>query len=317
MLIAEDGQWIGGISGGCLEGDTLRRAKMAILQNQPRLITYDTTEEDAYQIGIGLGCKGIIDVLIEPIDTTQLSIIDLLEKMVGHRETKVLATVFAVRDTEEIILGQHFWLEEGGQSLLPKLNQDMWEAQRAGRSVSKVYDLGEAGTCEVLLEVFPPDIQLLILGSNYDIHPLARMASELGWRVVVGGNLLKLGEPLRKVANQLIPTKTVNPFEVCSVDFRTAVLLMSHDYDTDCLQLPRALASSAPYIGILGPRKRTVRMEEDLNLSLDLKRVHSPIGLNLGANTPEEIALSILSEIQAFFTQADGSFLKNRKGSIH
>jgi len=142
----------------------------------------------------------------------------------------------------------------------------------------------------------------------------------MGWRITILANPQKLNRDIISLADQIIAP---DRFDDLLADGYTAIILMSHDYKTDKYNLPRALATPAPYIGILGPRARSEKMqrelvEEGFPISpADLERIHAPVGLDIGAVTPEEIALSLLAEVKATIAKREGGFLRLRKTTIH
>ena len=167
----------------------------------------------------------------------------------------------------------------------------------------------------VLIEFLPPVIHLVLFGGNYDVLPLARIGRELGWRVSVVTNINKAQKGLFEVSDQVIDKTADVP-----IDAYTAFVLMSHDYKTDLNYLKKYADSNVPYIGMLGPRKRAEKVFTELesrNIELPHDRIFAPVGLDIGATTPESIALSILAEIQMLFGGRKAASLKYREGSIH
>lgn len=327
MLVLDNGTYLGGISGGCLEGDALRRAQKAIALGHPSVITYDTMQEDDHQIGVGLGCQGIIDVLftpLDPVDTTNPLL--LLTGLTGIREPAVVVTLTGAGG-EGIRLGQTLIYESGERFLqtfpIPDICRDILLdiqgclADRCSRSIT--YSSAE-GPVRVLIEVILPAIHLIVYGGGDDIPPLLRMAKELGWDTTVVTNIAKAGKALWSEATQVLSHTGADKPEI---DSFTAVLLMTHDYKTDLLNLQTILPAGASYIGILGARKRTEKMWDALASAgvplseTDRQRIYSPAGLDIGANTPEEIALSILAEIRSHFAGRQGMPLRLRKGAIY
>jgi xanthine/CO dehydrogenase XdhC/CoxF family maturation factor len=326
MLVSENGNWVGGISGGCLEGDALRKAKLAILKDKPSLITYDTTEDDAQQIGVGLGCNGIIDVLIAPLDDGQPNPIRLLENCMHSRMPQILLTVTQV-EGHFATLGMgsmhHYTNEERLREhiqhdlLADRLLEGISAALEQERPLTQTYEL-EEGHLTYFIEYLPPALHLYLFGGNYDVFPMAQLAKDIGHLVTVVANPAKLSRSLFRLADQVLPKDGD-----ITIDQHTACILMAHDYKTDMNNLQKLLQTDVPYIGMLGPRKRTNKMlsafaERGIQLDdADHERLHSPVGLDIGATSPEEIALSILAEIRAYFAGRQGGFLKERKGTIH
>ncbi|WP_420155219.1 XdhC family protein [Siphonobacter sp.] len=326
MLVTEDGQWIGGISGGCLEGDALKRARLAISTGKAAIVTYDTTDDDPYQIGVGLGCNGIIDVLLSPLQSDDPSNAVLqLEPLIHRRSPSVVVTV-TESQSDTLPLGSVYRFEDADsfaalfpvQDMLPALNESIRTALHSQKSHTQEFS-GSFGSVCVLLEVILPPIHLFIHGGNYDIYPLVRQARELGWLTTVFCNPQKINKVLFQWADAVVAKDT----EVQPDDY-TAVILMAHDLETDYRNYHRYVtATTVPYIGLLGPRKRfekmIQRMEEAKQPLSDsqLQRTYSPAGLDTGAATPEEIDLSILAEIRTVFSNREGGLLRRRSRPIY
>lgn len=325
MLVFESGVFEGGISGGCLEGDALKRSQFAILKQEPSIVTYDTSKEN--EIGVGLGCNGIIDVLISPIAEGS-NALAMLQKCVSDRGTHVIATITAMDGSAKgIQLGKSYYYDrtEGvhenceHQGLHAFLNQKVKEVLENKKS--KTYQFVEENIkASVFLELIPPQFHLALYGDNYDVYPMIAMAALMDWEVSLVGNVQKLQkEKLRSVTNIYPKDGDERP----KIDERTAVILMAHDYKTDYFNLKSALQSTAPYIASLGPKKRFDKIHKDLEsegVALTktlLQRVFAPCGLEIGANTPEEIAVSLFGEILSAFNQKKGGMLRYKEGPIH
>jgi xanthine/CO dehydrogenase XdhC/CoxF family maturation factor len=328
MLVMESGEWIGGISGGCLEGDALKKARLAMALNKATLITYDTSEDDPYQIGVGLGCNGIIDVLITPLDPqNQQNAVLQISNCLDQRAPNVVVTVTSLTKAYEgIQLGQVFRFDsaEHFNEIFPleiiksEVVEQIQSALATTKSVSKAYDLADDLSISLFIEVIPPPIQLYVFGSNYDVYPMVRMAKELGWRVIVVCNPARMHTSLFEIADAVMPKDYVPV-----IDSYTAAISMCHDYETDYRNLQTLLKTDISYIGLLGPKKRTIKMydrmqEEGTPVNPeDENRIYSPVGLDIGANTPEEIALSVCAEIRTSFSGRDANRLKFRKKPIY
>ena len=323
MLVTDNGEWTGGISGGCLEGDALKKARLAMAQNKPTLVTYDTSEDDPFQIGVGLGCNGIIDVLIKPLDFfAPDNPVTILQNTSTERQSAVILTLtslsqphptFELGDVFRYDFDQqfegHFPIEALRNELLDKISTVLTTKKSDAHTVS---DAGAKLT--FFLELLPPPIHLAIYGGGYDVYPLVKLAKEMGWEVSVVCNPVRARRVLFDMADHVLDKETAD----ARIDGYTAVVLMSHDYESDFRNMERFLKTPLPYLGMLGPRKRTQKMFDKMaaeNRPIsgeNTARISSPIGLDIGATTPEEIALSILAEIRAHFAQRDGSRLKNR-----
>ncbi len=323
MLVLDDGVWTGGISGGCLEGDALKRARLAIHQNKSSTVVYDTTRDDEYQIGVGLGCNGVIETLFTPIDPADpYNPISLFRKLTQQRTVHIVVAVIETRGAVPFQAGQFFdlitlkRLAEANrlEALRNRLEKDVQQLSARKRSSIVEYQL-PGGSVKLLLETILPPVRLVLAGANYDVFPLARCACELGWEIVLVAAARKFSAALSGVADRL-----VEPAEPLPVDDFTAVVLLAHDYSTDLENLKKSLAARAPYIGVLGPKKRWLKMTQTLETQPDLMEesgLFAPVGLDIGANTPEEIAMSIIAEIIAFFSGRAGGFLRDRAEPIH
>lgn len=315
MLVLDNGTYLGGISGGCLEGDALRRAQKAIGLHHPSVVTYDTMQEDDHQVGVGLGCQGIIDVLFTPLDPDDPeNPVRVLERLVDIREPACLVTITGGTESP----GRSIIFEEGKPVHFPfrDVLTDIDDCRSTLQSQSFSYPSGMSLFVEIVL----PAIQVIVFGSNNDIYPFLRMSGELGWDTTLVTHLLRADKALFSLAGKVLDqAEDMMP----PVDTYTAIVLMTHDYKTDLRRLPEALRTAVSYIGILGPRKRTERMYAALEAEgrpvsgADRHRIYSPAGLDIGAATPEEIALSILAEIRGHFAGRQGSPLRLRAGAIY
>lgn len=330
MLITDDGKWVGSISGGCLEGDALRKARQVMMNKVPLTVTYDTREESNQNLGIGLGCNGVIDVLIEPVDLQDNNNpVFFFESIIRLNVPVALATVFDGDDKKSI--GSKLLITPGSTKLHNFSNQqleqiittDLLNLFETKRSEAKKYQT-EEGEVEVFVELIQPSVSVIIFGGGFDARPVSLLAKSLGWNVMV------TDECVAHIAPIFFPD--VDKLSLCHRDLidrdfnitpYTACILMSHNYDYDRDVLKKLLRTETPYIGILGPRKRFDKMlkefsEQSIELSKeDFHRIHSPIGLDIGAEAPDEIAISIIAEIQSKFSNRSGGFLKYQSGPIH
>jgi xanthine/CO dehydrogenase XdhC/CoxF family maturation factor len=339
MLITDDGRWEGAISGGCLEGDALRKARQVMLDGKPMVVTYDTMNDDANSLGVGLGCNGIIDVFIEPIEPepaqdapSRNHTIDFWQRYVSRREAFVMAKV--IRASESYAGAQrwnfsetddpHVWQHRTDRPVIERqLLADAEAMRQSPAPVLKRYETDTAWA-EVYIESVQPEIELVIFGGGYDVPPLVQMAKVLGWHVTVTEDCIAHVAPKRfpgADAVRLIDRNSIT--QEIKTSPRMAAVLMSHGYKYDKAVLEQLLASDIGYIGMLGPRKRFEKMmgeweNEEKSIDEDrLVQVHSPIGLDIGAETPDEIALAVLAEIQAHFSGKSAAPLRLKQGPIH
>ncbi|MFD2584594.1 XdhC family protein [Pedobacter vanadiisoli] len=324
MLITDDGQLTGAISGGCLEGDALRKALSAIVQQENKLITYDTTDEDDAKFGVQLGCNGIVHILFEPIiEADELNPIAILTALQSKRESAVLVTLFSLTDKQQLGTGMLF-RNKPVFSKIPKSIHDgvISDIQKVSENKISTFKSYEVNSQQIdaFIEFIRPPISLIIVGAGNDAQPLAEMAYLLGWEVTVIDGRPTHATPLRFAnATRILISKPESVLAQIQIDEQTAFVLMTHNYNYDLELLKYLLDTNAPYIGTLGPKKKLLRMLGELDLATPLNetRVHGPIGLDIGAETAEEIAISILAEIKSVFTGASAMFLKEKKKPIH
>jgi len=330
MLIEDDGQLTGAISGGCLEGDALRKALLVMTEKRSRLVTYDTMDDDDAKFGVGLGCNGIIQVLIEPIDVSNPNNpIQYLKKVNEKRQGAALVTLFSLQDRKDLQYGTCLLLKEDGDLVqhVPVLKDvllaDANEALIIQNSCFKNYT-SDDHNITAFIEVIKPPVSIIIIGAGNDVVPVVNMADILGWETTVVDGRANYAKQERFVsACQVLVAKPENVLEQISIDEHSVFLLMTHNYNYDMAMLRQLLGKNVAYIGMLGPKKKRERMlnelkDEGLNFTeQQLSVLHSPVGLDIGAETAEEIALSILSEIKAFFANKDVQSLRTIKEVIH
>ncbi len=324
MLITEDGILTGAISGGCLEGDALRKALSAILQQENKLITYDTTDEDDAKLGVQLGCNGIIHILFEPIkNDLEFNPIFFLKKLSEKRENAVLVTLFSLAGNEHIGTTLLYTKTKQIGSINSLIGEnikiDCSATLKNKISSFKKYDHEDVET-EAFIEFIPPPISLIIAGAGNDVLPLVSFANILGWQItIIDGRPTHANRLRFPSVDDILVSKPENVFSQIEVDEQTAFVLMTHNYNYDLEMLGILLKMEIPYIGVLGPKKKLQRMFDELHIdkSLDVAHVHGPVGLDIGAETSEEIAVSIVAEIKSVFAKSSGSALKEKILPIH
>lgn len=327
MLVTEDGILTGAISGGCLEGDALRKALLSIHQKQNKLITYNTSNEDSAEIGLQLGCNGIVHILFEFIDEEiSNNPIELLRQLEAERKEAVVVTVFSLKRGAAQI-GTALFFRKDNPVLhhdidVLNLISDVKEVLENKKTIVK--RLIEENDDEALIEYIKPPISLIIAGAGNDVQPLVKMATILGWKITIQeGRATHVTSKRFPKADALHTVKSEQFLENIIVDDQTFFVLMTHNYKYDLAVLKSLFEIDCNYIGILGPKSKFNRMLDDLHnegiipSEEQLQRVHSPIGLDIGSETAEEIALSIVSEIKAFATERIGTSLRYKKGKIH
>ena len=332
MLVTEEGQMTGAISGGCLEGDALRKALLVMNQRQSKLVTYDTSDEEDSTIGVQLGCAGIIQILIEPLNNINpQNPISLLKKIGSKRQRAVLITLFQTADKKIAQIGTCMLLEEEGD-VSGNLNNDIMKkallddaaaAMSKQQSLFKNY-ITETGTISAFIEYIKPAVSLVIIGAGNDAIPLVEMADTLGWETrIADGRPSHATTDRFASACQVLVAKPEKVLEQIEIDEQTVFVLMTHNYNYDLAMLKALLLTNATYIGVLGPRKKLDRMLDEIaagGMKLteeQLKRVFGPVGLDIGAETAEEIALSIIAEIKGVLTGKPGNSLREKNEAIH
>jgi xanthine dehydrogenase accessory factor len=332
MIIGEDGSVAGGISAGCLESALVRTAWWRMRNQDAVLVTYDSTsDDDELGWGSAFGCNGIVEVLLEREHPAGNAALDFIMGTVDDEQRGCLINVF--RSTVPTVpIGSHASMTADGA--IAFLGDADWgllfgpeelalarHVLRTGSAQILVIKAAE-GVMHVLLEPVTPPPRLFICGEGPDAVPLARFARDLGWNVVIWASEPRWLSRERFHGLGELSTGTVEQLRAAvDASARPAAVVLSHQYERDRDLLGGLLRSKAPYIGVLGPRARTMRILTDLNKSissLDLfGRVRAPVGLDIGAENPREIALSVLAEIQAVLNGASALPLSRRRGPIH
>jgi xanthine dehydrogenase accessory factor len=332
MLMTESGQMVGAISGGCLESDIFERAQSLIFEGgAPQMVRYDTSASDDLVWGLGLGCNGVIDVLIEslePQDAQQS--LAFITDCFATQIPGAIATIVRAEGSTTLSPGQRWFMTSLEKTpvqpaeLNHRLTEDLQEVLRTYKHQFKTYSIAD-GQIEVFLECILPPVSLVIFGAGQDAIPVVEGAKQLGWHVTICDNRPGYVTHDRfPNADQVLfcePDKVSQYPQLLQAS--NQIVIMTHQYHCDLLLLQHLLPSPVSYIGLLGPKQRSARLLQELNMTgftptnEQLSRLYSPIGLDIGAETPEEIALSIIAEIQAVRTQHTGNFLRDRSGGIH
>lgn len=333
MLVTDDGHLTGSISGGCLEGDALRRARRVMLTGKSEIIVYDSTDiEEDLQHGAQLGCEGTIHILLESVDYADThNPVELLRKTSRQDNAVVLITILSAKNSIQDLVGKRFLITNnkeqqmnltGNSSADQLILNDALEILSSDQSLTQNYSVGQE-TARIFLEVILPAPQLTVYGAGNDAQYLARMAVGLGWRVHVID-----GRPPQVTVQRFPEAESVQIVKLSDLEKQQFspgyAVLMSHNYHYDFAVL-KQLASFKPvnYIGILGPRKKTDRLLDDLRKAgIELteqenNRLYGPVGLNIGAETAEEIAVSVMAELLAVRHKCKAGFLRELDGPIH
>jgi xanthine/CO dehydrogenase XdhC/CoxF family maturation factor len=295
MLIDASGGGIGALSGGCLEEDVRARAQRVAATGEAELACYDTTTENDLVWGVGLGCHGVIKVLLEKLPPSP-------------EWAAVLRANLSQRASTELVVT---WQASSATQLGTRLAVDLTNAE---------------GTHPYRQTIAPPPA-LFVFGGGNDAQPLVKFAAELGWEVVVADARPDQAPGERfPGAHQVLVAPPEEIVSRASLPPGAMAVVMTHRYAQDVPILRELFVNHAHrlrYLGLLGPKKRAERILNDL--ARDgvvpapevLQRFHAPVGLDLGADTPEEVALSIVAEIRALLGRRDARPLRERNAPIH
>ena len=333
MLILPDGSRIGAVSGGCLEGELCRRAHWWTSESPAVVKTFDTSTQEDNE-GFGLGCGGGIDLLLERLDRDPV-----LERLAGpgvadathpllaqervnrSREASALAVLVHATERCGLRVGERFALETADahpERPYPQIAALLRRCMNIGYSFTQELREGPLAGCRFFLESLTPPVQLLVCGAGTDAQPVVTQAAALGWSVIVLDQRGDFARPAHfPEAARVIVAKDPAAFDGLRLDTRTAAIVMSHSFAQDAFFLESLLRQPLGYLGVLGSRRRTLDLLARLGHDAMPAELHAPAGLDIGAETPEQIALSILSEVQATFAKRRGGELRERDGSIH
>ncbi|HEY0048328.1 MAG TPA: XdhC/CoxI family protein [Pyrinomonadaceae bacterium] len=330
MLIGAGGETIGTVSGGCLESDVLERAKKVLRTGEPEVFIYDTTEAEDSVFSLNMGCRGVIRILLELFENENI-LARALRFASRHRQRQFIATM--ISSSRALAGGRIFYSnpEQFDFENLPadienfeELKKDCLEFFVQNKSSeARAYRIGE-DDFELFFENINPPLNLLLFGAGYDAIPLAGFAGDLGWRVTLIDHRAAWASAERfPSADEIIVSRAENLDENLFKDEASVGVLMTHNYEADREILYRLLNSSCRYIGALGPKKRTENLIAELRRAgktfdeSKLNRLYAPIGLDIGAESPEEIALAIIAEIRSVLSNREAGFLRRRDGGIH
>lgn len=329
MLIDREGNTHGTVSGGCLEADLMVRAKRVRETGVAEVFVYDTSINDDSVFGLNMGCRGVVRILLEPAEPR---LFEFLHRRLNSRLGGAIATVVSVEleAGKNLQVGARLMMDEAGAlgplnagdldaELQAVLAGDCFAALENKHSGLKPYEFGE-----VFIEYIAPPVPLVVFGAGHDAVPLIRLAKELGWHVtLVDHRPVAAQREVFFIADEIIIGRPQEVASRLTLDSETVAVLMTHNYSLD-LELSEFLfRSPARYIGMLGPRSRADRLLQDLyRMGIDLinqqvGRVYAPVGIDIGAETPEEIALSIIAEIRAVLGGRPAGMLRERSGPIH
>jgi xanthine/CO dehydrogenase XdhC/CoxF family maturation factor len=319
MLVRGDGRIVCELAGGCPQRDIVFRANEVIATGKTQLVHYN--RDANYDVLIEMGCGGELDVLIEPVlGDHDLAYLDALEYCLGKRRLGSMATVFShdgaiqPRPRRRIDDTHRTLFDDIGDEALSSLLDEPMNALSA--RVERRELATPHGAVTALFERLHPRPALALIGANVGVRAMVDLALTLGWQVTVvdsdAERLLAMALPPQVVARMATPSTIC---ELLKPDEFTAVVVMTHRYELDVEYL-NALGDSSPaYVGAIGSRDRARRMNHALDGQFD--QLHVPAGLDIGSDTPQEIALAVLAEIVATFNAREGRRLSVTSGPIH
>jgi xanthine dehydrogenase accessory factor len=300
MLIREDGKISGAVSGGCVEKEVFRQAQSVFETGSPRLMTYD----GRYR----LGCEGILYILIEAFNPDPV-ILEKFQESIEERRSFHIKTVYSKAEGEQALSGSMIIF---GDSEKHPFSSKIPLVKASGKDLLSFEQ-----------EMKPP-FKLFIFGTEHDAVQLTHFSNRTGWEVTVVGSI-KDPKSLEDFpgAKEILHLEASEIPTSIKVDNTSAIILMAHSYVTDLKHLMALKDSRPAYIGLLGPGKRREKLlnefiEQQPDIEEDfLDVIHGPAGINIGAETPQEIAISIISEILSVIRNQKPMQLKDKKGRIH
>lgn len=317
MLIAADSSYQGLISGGCLEADLAAHARDVFADGKTRNVCYDMSEGDDFAWGLGLGCDGIIHLMLQRLDRSNgFGFLETLDQAWKARRHGLLSLVKTSNDpgfsAGDFALDCGAEYSTGNPLLVSKTHTHEGVSFSGGHDMSRRYwlesvDTGH-GDIELLLIPIMPPPAILICGAGHDAVPVARLAAEMGWCCTIVDHRAGFARAERFPPS--CDVRLVQPSELgenIPLENMDAAVLMTHHLGHDRSYLSQVIEGSVSYIGLLGPRARRDRLLSEIGSSDT--HVFGPAGLDIGAEMPESIALAIIAEIHAFLNRRDGKML--------
>ncbi len=297
MVVDGDGRFEGSVSGGCIEGAVIEEALEVIREGEPRRVFFGVSQETAWEVG--LACGGEIEIFVEKV--TWLSVLNQLVDYIQAKQPVCLITELSTGDKAIV----PFDKSQTDQDLPEELMQYVKTLKYSERN-----GIAPAGDRVYFLHCFQPDPQLIIVGAVHIAKALAPIALIAGYEVIIVDPREAFADSMRFPDLKVHVEWPDEAMEHIGLHSRTAVVTLAHDPKLDDPALITALRSDAFYIGALGSRKthsaRLERLKQECFTEDQLKRIHGPIGLSIGAVTPEEIAIAIMAQITDIRRTGDG-----------
>jgi len=297
MLISEDLNTVGAVSGGCVEKEIIHRANSVFLNNQSKIITYDGRYK--------LGCEGILYILLEPFFISN-AFINTFSDATANRESLQIESHFINEDEAFGNFG----------SLITFKNNEQFV-------FSDTFDFKTKKNINIFTQTLQPNFKLIIIGGEHDAVKLCKIASNLGWQIDVITSIKDSKQIKDFPGANTLTGNTPETIEFSNIEENTAIVIMNHSYVQDLKYVVKLSKYLPKYIGILGAPKRRERLFNELFEFVPdicdefLETIYTPAGLHIGAQTPEEIALSIVSEILSVTRKKEPFSLRELNGKIH
>ncbi len=290
FLIEETGETLGSVSGGCLEADVREVAKSVMETGKPSLRHYSTGTDEDIVWGLGLGCNGLVDVFIQ--SATEGPLAELADRLL------------------ELLAG------DAPFAISTVLEGDLAGATAVGEAGGAASGVQTIGGRQVFVEVLPPPLHLIVCGAGDDARPLVAYAADAGFRVTLVDHRQGLMEPawFPKAAQRILG-RPEEPIDLPPAG-RSLAVVKTHSLNHDREWVRRLLAEGLPYVGVLGPSLRTETILREIGRERD-ERVYGPVGLDLAADGPRQVALSIVAELLAVVARREPRHLSQRVEAIH
>ena len=286
LLVRDDGTMIGNVSGGCLESDVRENAMMIMKKPSSRMLKYDTSGKEDAVWGLGVGCGGVVDIFMQPVDAVGGPAVvgNVLERLQGDRPFSI-STVLAGQSAGQISVG-----EEDGISRMDR---------------------------DVFIETLSPPPRLIVCGAQDSAIPLARLAAEAGFRVTVTDHRGAFLSPERFPSGvKLVPARPEDDAISIPSAPNTFAVVMTHILTQDRGWVQRFAKAGIPYVGVLGSKTRRDDVLRGLS-DTERKNIFGPVGLDIGAEGPEQVAVAIVAELLAVWSGREPKHLREREKPIH
>ncbi|WP_142859063.1 XdhC family protein [Salinigranum halophilum] len=325
MVLPEDGAGVGHITAGCLEDEVQGLASEVLAAGEPRVEHYDLMPEADDDVwGLGVGCNGRIDILLEPLDETYRPAVDAFA---AGRDIGVLtvtdgehagARAYYDPQTETFDLGDGF-----DADLAERVREVAAELTALGKADAVTVELG-GESVTVFVDGLTAPSKLAVVGTGHDVGPIAELGAQTDFRVSVVGFRGAAAKADRfPAASEVVSTSPARMTDEFDFDANTYVVVATHNFVDDRLAIEALLDTPVPYVGLMGPHERFEEMLDDFEdegttfTDAQLDRLYTPVGLDLGGGSPYQIALSIVSEVLAVKHDREPRHLRTREGTIH